>query len=158
MNPQVISFNCILKDKTGKIISTTFNREVMTSIEGGGAMLSGLAEGLQNLKQGEKRLLHLPAEKAYGFYDPQKVILFPRSKLPKGSLLRVGETIIIVSKKGFKRSYRVLEIHSNFVSLDGNHPLAGQDLIFEIETISAREATPEEISESTNVLSTQYLN
>ena len=44
------------------------------------------------------------------------------------------------------------------VSLDGNHPLAGQDLIFEIEALEVRDATPAEIDESVNIVSTQLLH
>ncbi|MNK06296.1 FKBP-type peptidyl-prolyl cis-trans isomerase SlyD [compost metagenome] len=158
MGAQIISFNCILKNKAGKLISSTFNREVITSAEGQGAMLSGLVEGLQNLKKGEKRSISLSAEQAYGFYDPKKVILFPRKKISKEMSLRQGEAVTIVSKTGQHRSYRVVQVHGDMVTLDGNHPLAGQDLVFEIETLEARAATSEEIMESSNLMSGQYLH
>lgn len=157
MSAQVISFNCLLKNKAGKVISSTFNREVLTLAEvDQTAMLRGLAMGLQNLKKGEKRSISLKAEEAYGLYDPQKIILFPRRKLPKN--IRPGEAISIVGKSGTQRDYRVLQFYGDMVSLDGNHPLAGQDLIFEIEALDARAATPEEIDDSTNVVATQLLH
>lgn len=157
MNAQVISFNCTLKNKTGKLISSTYNREVLTVSEINlGGMLSGLNKNLQNLKKGEKRNISLAAEEAYGFYDPKKIILFPRRKLPK--IIKIGETLIIVSKTGVERSYRVLEIHNDLVSLDGNHPLAGQDLIFEIEALEVRAATSREIEESLNTVHQQLLH
>lgn len=156
MSAQVISFNCLLKSKTGQFISSTYNREVLTSLADETAMLQGLAKGLQNLKKGEKRSISLSAEEAYGFYDPQKVILFPKRKLPKN--LRPGDPVSIVGKSGRPRSYKVVQFHDEMVSLDGNHPLAGQDLIFEIEAIDARDATAQEIDESKNVVSTQLLH
>lgn len=157
MRPQVISFNCVLKNKAGKLISSTFNREVLTGFkEGQTGMLSGLSRGLQNLKKGEKRKITLPAEEAYGLYDPQKVILYPRRKLPAS--VRKGESVTIVSKSGVHRTYRIIDLHADFASLDGNHPLAGQDLIFEIETLEARFATQEEIDDSVNVVATQLLH
>jgi FKBP-type peptidyl-prolyl cis-trans isomerase SlyD len=157
MSSQVISFNCILKNKAGQLISSTFNREVLTASESTlPGMLSGLSKGLQNLKKGEKRSIALTAEEAYGLYDPQKVILFPRKKLP--NTLKKGEMINIVGKSGVQRSYRVAELHADLASLDGNHPLAGQDLVFEIEALEARAATREEIDESANVVSTQLLH
>ncbi|MCC2680236.1 MAG: peptidylprolyl isomerase [Pseudobdellovibrio sp.] len=157
MNAQVISFNCILKNKAGKLISSSYNREVLT-ISGVNtvAMLSGLNRNLQNLKKGEKRNISLLAEEAYGFYDPKKIILFPRRKLPKNA--RQGECITIVSKTGVERTYRILDLHSDLASLDGNHPLAGQDLIFEIEALDARDATVQEIEESMNTVSVQVLH
>lgn len=153
---QVISFNCLLKNKVGHVISTTFNRDVLSSLNGSEAMLAGLARGLQNLTKGEKRSITLTAEEAYGLYDPKKVILYPRSKLPKH--LRVGETISITGKSGMIRVYRVMQFHDDMASLDGNHSLAGQDLIFEIEATDVREATTEEILEATPIITTQVLH
>lgn len=157
MTAQIISFNCTLKNKAGKFISSTYNRDVLTlgeSLKGG--VLSGLNKNLQNLKKGEVRSITVPAEEAYGFYDPNKVILFPRRKLPK--TVRKGESLTIVSKTGIERLYRVLELHNDFASLDGNHPLAGQDLIFEIEALDAREATPQEVEEAMNTVVQQLLH
>lgn len=157
MSSQVISFKCILKNKAGQLISSTYNREVLTidDVQPTG-VLSGLNKNLQNLTKGEKRTINVTAEEAYGLYDPKKVILFPIKKLPK--TVQKGEMIHIVSKNGTRNSYRVIEFHSDFVSLDGNHPLAGQDLIFEIEALDAREATREEIEASLNSVSQQLLH
>lgn len=156
MNAQIISFNCLLKNKTGQLISSTFNRDVLTMITGEGTMLTGLAKGLQSLKKGERRNIELSAEEAYGLYEPKKVIFFPRNKLSK--LLKVGDSISIKGKSGTMRSYRVVDFHGDMASLDGNHPLAGQDLIFEIEALDVREATGVEIEESSNPVSNQMLN
>ncbi len=156
MSFQVISFNCTLKNKMGHIISTTYNRDVITGVNPPDPTLIGLYKGLVNLKAGEKRSITVSAEEAYGLYDPKKVILFPRNKLPKN--LVVGQIVNIVSKTKVVRSYKVLQFMENFASLDGNHPLAGQDLIFEIEALEARDASAEEIAESTNFVSTQLLH
>ncbi len=156
MSIQVISFNCILKNKAGQIISSTYNREVINSIGSDSGMLLGLAKGLQNLSKGERRSITVKAEEAYGLYEPRKVILYPKRKLPRD--LRVGEFVSIVGKSGTLRSYKVIHYHNDMVSLDGNHPLAGQDLVFEIETLAARAATREEIEDSCNIISSQVLH
>lgn len=157
MRPQIVSFNCVLKNRTGQLISTTYNHEVLTAIENDQPiLLSGLSKEMQNLKKGEKRTIALKAEDAYGLYDLKKVILVPRKKLSKA--VRVGEIVFIIGKSGMQRSYRVLELHSDFVNLDGNHPLAGQDLIFEIETLNARYATEKEIDDSSNAVASQLLH
>ena len=156
MSAQIISFNCLVKNKTGQMISTTFNRDVLTAIDGANAILAGLAKGLQQLKKGERRSITLSAEEAYGLYEPKKIIFFPRNKLSK--LIRVGEMVSITGNSGTIRTYKVVELHSDMVSLDGNHPLAGQDLIFEIEALDVRDATANEIAESANTLSRQPLH
>lgn len=157
MRPQVISFKCILKNTAGRLISQTYNRDVLTALESDqGGTLSGLSKNLQDLKKGETRTFTVRAEEAYGLYDPNKVILFPRRKLPKE--VRKGETVKISSSTGVIRTYRVAEFHDDFASLDGNHPLAGQDLVFEIEALDARDATPQDIEDSINPVSIQRLH
>jgi len=149
MGIQVISFKCLLKNRAGQIISTTINREVLTLSTEKAPLLDGLAKGLQDLKKGDSRKIHLSAEEAYGLYDPKKIILYPRKKIPKN--LSIGETITIVSKSGVRRIYRILQYHDDLVSLDSNHPLAGQDLIFEIEALDVRDATEAEILEASTI-------
>lgn len=155
MGIQVISFNCILKNSTGQFISSTYNREVL-ALENQGAVLNGLARELQDVVAGQKKQIKLNAESAYGFYDPSKVIFFPRNKLP--NTIKEGQIIQIAGKSGVIRTYKVIQLLQNMVSLDGNHPLAGQDLVFEIEVLSAREALPEEVHDADNVVSQQLLH
>lgn len=156
MNIQVISFHCVLKTKTGQLINSTLNRNVINPLGGQLPILDGLARGLRQLKKGDKRKINLSAQDAYGLYEQQKVILFPKKKLPTAVV--VGERISVATKSGAIRKYQVAQIHADLVSLDGNHPLAGQDLIFEIEALDAREATADEIAKSTNTLVNQNLN
>lgn len=156
---QIVSFQCVLKNRLGKIISTTINRDVVTAAEPGAEnMLQGLAPKLQNLRHGETRSISLTAPEAYGFYDPRKVILYPRRMLPRNLPLVKGGPVTIVTKAGQRRGYRVVEVHKDMVLLDGNHPLAGQDLIFEIEILSVREATAAEMEETSNSLSQQGMH
>ena len=148
MKAQVISFHCVLKNKFGRIISSTINRDIMTQSDGSG-MLIGLAEGLRDLQSGEKRSISLRADEAYGFYDPKMAIIRSREDLPGSEQLRVGDQVVIpVPETGKKSQFRVVGIAGESISLDANHPLAGQDLVFEIEAIEAREATSEEVQEA----------
>lgn len=156
VNPQIISFNCLLMNRAGKFISSTYNRDVLTSLNSNEGKLLGLSKGLQNLKKGEKRKISLSAAEAYGFYDPKKIILFPIQKLSKD--IRLGQSVKVMGKSGLLRTYTVIQFHKNMVSLDGNHPLAGQDLIFEIEALDVRDATTEEVDCASNDLSAQLLH
>lgn len=144
----MVSFNCNLKNTSDQLISATYNHDVLAVEQEAGKPLNALALAMQNLTKGEKRNISLKAQEAYGFYDPAKIILFPKNKLPKH--IKVGETIQIAGKSGAIRSYKIMNLHGNMANLDGNHPLAGQDLIFEIETLAVRNATPSEIAEAAN--------
>lgn len=142
MKAQIVSFHCVVKDKLGKVLSKTFNRDILTHDESQEShVLSGLAKGLRNLTSGEKRRIVVPAEQAYGFYDVKKVIQCDRLSL--GTDLYLGDKVKFESQP--KKTFRVTEIMGDEVTLDGNHPWAGQDLVFEIRVTSAREATPEDI-------------
>lgn len=146
MKAQIVSFHCVLKNTLGKVISSTFNNEVITQAGGAGDVLKGLAEGLQDLKTGEKRKISLSAEKAYGFYDPAKVMVCASEDVPRGATLRKGDQVLMSKENGEQKSLRVVEILDDRITLDGNHPLAGQDLVFEIEALATRDATAEELS------------
>lgn len=149
MRAQIVSFHCVLKDRVGKVISSTFNCDVITQQNGSaGELLQGLADGMQNLSKGEKRRISLSADKAYGFYDPKLVMECARNKLNDGASLAQGSEVVAHSADGMPKIFRVTQVRGKSVTLDGNHPLAGQDLVFEIETTDAREATSEEIDES----------
>lgn len=142
---QVVSFHCVLKTQLGQVISSTVNYDVLTvPNSSAGKMLAGLNEGLEDLKEGEKRKINVSAERAYGFYDPEKVMVCSRESLDRENL-RVGNTVVGMHE-GKSISFRVTQVSGDEVTLDANHPLAGQDLIFEIEALDVRDATKDEIS------------
>lgn len=144
MKAQVISFHCVLKTKLGRVISSTSNYDVITMpAEGEEQMLPGLVEGLQNLKGGEKRKIAVSAERAYGFYDPTKVMVCPLESL-NVRRIAVGDKVR-AQFRGNPTMFRVTDVRGDEITLDSNHPLAGEDLVFEIEALDVREALPEDI-------------
>ena len=132
----------------GSLISSTFNSEVITVGQGRGDMLQGLAKGLEDIHKGEKRRICLSADQAYGFYDLSLLIEVARTELSQGSTLQPGQEVQTRSMRGVSKTFRVVKASESQVTLDGNHPLAGQDLVFDIEATEAREATSQEIAES----------
>lgn len=153
MKAKIVSFNCILRSRVGnRFISSTFNHDVITSPNGSGAssepLLSGLADSLQDLKKGEKRRIFLTAQEAYGFYDPDLVRECARGEVSDGDRLEVGSEVLARAASGERKMFRVVEAKPGSVTLDANHPLAGMDLIFDIEATESREATSEEMAES----------
>lgn len=144
MKAQVVSFHCVVKNKLGQVLSSTFNHDVVTAhAEGDKHFLGGLVEGLQDLREGEKRRISVSAERAYGFYDLEKVIECSAECL-RGRSAVVGESVNCMFK-GRPTLFRLVAKKGDRITLDANHPLAGQDLVFEIEAVSAREARPDEI-------------
>lgn len=155
MAVQVISFRCVLKNQLGQIISSTFNRDVLTKAQEGSNNLSALVEALQDLKSGEKRRVCLKADQAYGFYDPKLVLTRARDQLMMSESVRVGDEIVYDSQ-GKRGVFRVTELDDESVTLDGNHPLAGQDLVFEVEATAAREATASDLEDEAEITKHLY--
>jgi FKBP-type peptidyl-prolyl cis-trans isomerase SlyD len=143
MKVQVVSFHCVLKDKLGRTLGTSFNQDVLTWEPATNAQLKGLSQGLQDVKTGEKRRIFVPVSLAYGYYDLNKVKQLPIAQLAKKP--KLGDKVKLTQDPCL---YRVTEVKGKNVTLDGNHPLAGQDLIFEVDVIQARFATTEEIREA----------
>ena len=73
------------------------------------------------------------------------MLVYAREDVPRGETLRRGDQVLMHAQNGEQNSMRVTEISGDRLTLDGNHPLAGQDLVFEIEATQARDATPEEL-------------
>jgi FKBP-type peptidyl-prolyl cis-trans isomerase SlyD len=144
MKPQVISFHCVLKTKLGRMISSTTAHDVIT-LPGAndGHMLEGLVEGLRDIKGGEKRRIAVSAERAYGFYDPSKVIITTADALGDQDVA-VGQSVKAMFH-GKMTLFRVTEVLAEEITLDANHPLAGEDLVFEVEAVDVREAGPEDL-------------
>lgn len=148
MKPQVVSYRCVLRDSMGHLISTTFSQGVITQPGARTDALPGLARRMKNLRKGERRRINLDAREAYGLYDPSLVLEAPRREFSAVPELGVGNQVYAHGADGKLRPFRVTEITPSKVVLDANHPLAGQDLTFDIEVTDARYATKEEILES----------
>lgn len=142
MKVQVLTFRCLVRNRQGRILSSSLNQDVMSCPEQPRGPLAALDRKLQDVKPGECRRIPLRAEEAFGLYDAKKVFAVDREEFHPTP--RVGE---YVEWRGVRP--RVDHLTADEVWLDANHPFAGQDLIFEIEVTSAREATRDEIDEAT---------
>ena len=147
MAAQVITFQCIVKNRCGQLLSHSTSRGVWSNGEHNTSLLPVLADAVIELSEGERRTICLRADEAYGFYDPNLVITRLREDLVLGDTLKRGEHIRY--RIGDKLMLcRIIAADAHCVTMDANHPFAGQDLIFEIEATKSRIASPDEIVES----------
>jgi FKBP-type peptidyl-prolyl cis-trans isomerase SlyD len=148
MRVQIVSFNCILKNKLGEVLSSSVVQDVTTTAPASENVLPGLVRALQELKCGEEREVFLRAEEAYGFYNPALAFDVDRDQLSNGKRLKVGDTVRghFQDQQGAK-SYRVVSCDSRSVALDANHPLAGQDLVFKIKLTASREEMTDDLQD-----------
>lgn len=164
MKAQIVSFHCVLKNRLGQVLSSSFNQDVINQLEDGNPAeesrkLRGLVAGIQNVRKGEKRKFTVSANDAYGPYNPDLVVTVSRSELWMGDRLVIGSEVVSqVEPNGSHQVYHVVQADGETLMLDGNHPLAGQDLVFEIEVVSARDARSDDFEEPFFAATSRYIH
>jgi len=118
----------------------------LTFIAGWQEVLPGLERRLWGLQEQEAVEFVVPAAEAFGFYDPSLVQAYSRKRFPPEVDLKPGMKVL-PSILPFPPEYplTIKEIHGDTVVLDLNHPLADQDLCYQVKVLEIREATPEEL-------------
>ncbi len=145
MATRVISFHYTLTDKAGKILDSSNGREALSFMEGIGQIIPGLEKALEILNKGDKKKIHVTAAEAYGLRDEDKVIKITPEQLPSKDI-KVGDRFSAGEEDDHSQIFVVTQLTETEVILDGNHSLAGMDLIFDVELTDVRNATAEEIS------------
>jgi FKBP-type peptidyl-prolyl cis-trans isomerase SlyD len=143
--PRVVTFHYTLLNPEGRILDTSAGGEPITYLEGAGQIIDGLDQRLRTTCAAARIRVSVPAAEAYGLPDPAQVQRVKRAMLPVAGELRVGEQFQ-AGEDRFAPVVTVVAIDGDEVTLDANHPLAGVDLTFEVELVSAREATAEELT------------
>jgi FKBP-type peptidyl-prolyl cis-trans isomerase 2 len=96
---------------------------------------------------GEKKTINVSANEAYGEYDLEQIVPIPISEFPDEFDLEPGLELEMKDKDGDIVYARIVSIGKTRVKMDFNHPLAGKDLMFEIQILSLRSATPGELEQ-----------
>ncbi len=144
MKSRFVSFHYTVKDNEGKVLDSTHDGEPMMFLEGASQIMPVLEAGIRPLKTGDKSAILISSCDAYGDRDEQLVIQVPLSSLPQKGRIVQGQQFRLEKKKQEPRVYRVIEANETHARLDGNHPLAGKDLTFEVEVVETRFATQTE--------------
>lgn len=148
MSTRRVSFHYTLKDGTGNVLDSSQGGDPLTFVEGIGQIIPGLEAGLKSLKAGDKKHIKVEAEAAYGSRDERLVMEVPLGELPQSDRVKVGMAYDIELSDDASHVFRVTNVSKTHATLDGNHPLAGQDLFFDVEVKDARTATQKEIEEA----------
>lgn len=142
---RVVSLHYTLTDDKGVVIDSSRGAEPLQYLEGAGNIIPGLEKEVRLLAAGDKKNIHVPAAEAYGEKRQDMLVEVPRSQLPQDASPKVGDRFR-GGPDAHAPVFTVTEVHDDKVTLDGNHPLAGQNLHFEVEVTETREATEEEVS------------
>lgn len=142
----VVTLGYTLRLANGEVVDYSEADDPLEYLHGAENIIPGLERSLLGLKVGDKKKVEVAPVDGYGEYDPEELETVPRNELPKGTPpLELGMMLLLTDEDGnFAEAY-VREIGPKTVTLDFNHPLAGQNLFFDVEIIGIREATEEEI-------------
>jgi len=140
-----------LKDSGGEVVESADASDPMTYLHGYGEIAPGLEEELDGVEEGAVLEIELPPGKAYGEYNPDGIVAVPRSEFPADAEIVPGDWISVQIKQDEDSDevedleMKVMEISPDSITLDANHPLAGQQVTFDIRVLGVREASPDEI-------------
>jgi len=137
----VVTIHYTLKDDADKVIDSSSGGEPLAYLHGHGNIIPGLERELAGKSVGERLTVRVPAAEGYGEYDRALVQKVPRRSLKGIANLKVGMRL-----QAGHQAVTVTHIAGDMVTLDGNHPLAGQNLNFDVEIAGVRPATEEELA------------
>lgn len=141
---RVVSFHYTLRDPAGRVLDTSAGGEPIYYLEGAGQIIDGLDEQLRFASAGEKTRVTVPARKAYGERNPGQIQRVKRALLPIEGELKIGDQFQTDTDPSAP-VVTVAGIEGEDVLLDGNHPLAGVDLTFDVEITAVRAPTAAEL-------------
>lgn len=102
---------------------------------GSGQVIPGFDSGVTGMEVGEKKTIHIPCAEAYGEFNPAAQQDVPRDQIPADIPLEVGTQLQMQAPNGQVMPVKVAAVTDETVTLDANHPLAGQDLTFALELV-----------------------
>ena len=117
------------------IVGSTKDQEPLQFTLGKGQVLPGFEQAVVGMNSGESKTVLVTADQAFGPYLDEMVVVVDRGRLPEEINPKEGNRIQLQSRSGETVTVTVMDVSESTVTIDGNHPLAGKDLIFDIEFI-----------------------
>lgn len=119
----------------GSVFDSSRDREPLEFELGAGMMIAGFDAAVTGMKVGESKTAEIPSNEAYGEHNEEMVISVPKTQLPEGLNPEVGQQLGMQQPNGQSIPVRVTKVESDSIEIDANHPLAGKDLIFDLELV-----------------------
>jgi peptidylprolyl isomerase len=119
----------------GTQFDSSDGREPLEFQLGSGQIIQGLDEQVQGMSVGDKQTVTIPADGAYGPHRPEGVQSVPRTQIPEGVDTSIGARLQATGSDGRAMTLTVVDTSDDAVTVDANHPLAGKDLVFDVELV-----------------------
>ena len=127
-------------------IDASDENDPLQFIQGHGQIIPGLERELEGMKIGESKHVLVKAVDGYGEYDPEQIVEMPKSDFPADFVLEPDMEVTFEDEDGSEHTAFVEEVSLETVTFNFNHPLAGDDLEFDVTVTGIRPATPEELA------------
>jgi peptidylprolyl isomerase len=123
----------------GNIFDSSRERDPLECKLGEGQLIPGFEEAVVGMKVGDSKTVNIPADQAYGQRREDLLLEVPREQFPKDAEITVGQQFQINNQEGNQPMVvQVTNVADKVITLDANHPLAGQDLVFDIELMEIK--------------------
>lgn len=123
------------KLKDGQVFDSTEGREPLKVILGQGGLIPGFENGLIDMGINETKTITILKEDAYGEVRQELFQSIPKEEIPESITPEVGMGLVARGEDGSETQLRIAEVQEDHIVVDANHPLAGQDLIFELQVV-----------------------
>ena len=143
-NDKVVSMHYTLKNTQGEVIDSSAGGDPLAYLHGHGNIIPGLENALTGKSVGDVLDVAVKPEEGYGVRDEDLMQTVERTIFGNVPDLQLGMQFQARSQEGVM-VVRVVEIDGNDITVDGNHPLAGEMLHFHVEVMDMRDATPDEL-------------
>jgi FKBP-type peptidyl-prolyl cis-trans isomerase SlpA len=122
----------------GRVFDSSVEREPLEFTLGQGQLIPGFEKGVIDMAVNEKKTVHIPFAEAYGERREEMMQEVPKNQLPPEIKPEVGMGLVSQTPDGNEMRLTVAEVKDESIVVDANHPLAGQDLTFEIEVLEIK--------------------
>lgn len=144
-NNTVVTIDYTLKDDDQSVLDTSQGQEPLSYIHGIGNLIPGLEKALAGKSEGDRMEVTIAPDEAYGERDDELLQAIPRERFERADEIQVGMQFHTQSDEGMQ-VVTVVDVDGDNITIDGNHPLAGKTLHFDVRIVGVREASAEEIS------------
>ena len=127
---------------SGETFDSSAGREPLEFEVGSGMVIKGFDEGVTGMAVGDKKTINIPFNEAYGPRNPEMVIDMPKERFPEDMEVEIGMPLVMSDGQGQQFQVMIVEIKETSVVLDANHPLAGKDLVFDLELVEIVGGSP----------------
>ncbi|MBD3219258.1 MAG: peptidylprolyl isomerase [candidate division Zixibacteria bacterium] len=123
------------KFEDGQVFDSSVDREPLEFTLGQGQVIPGFEKGVVGMEEGEKKEIKVSPEEGYGPRYDQNVIEVKKSVFPEDITPEVGRQLQVQAPDGNKMNVVITEVQDETVTLDANHPLAGKELLFDVQLV-----------------------